>query len=84
MERKDRKRTLERDELTQMIHPEVDRLPERLRAVIVLCDLQSESYDQAAARLRRARRHGSKSSFAREETLRGRIVRRGIALPAVL
>ncbi len=33
----------EREELIHLIHQEVARLPERYRAVIVLCDLQSES-----------------------------------------
>ena len=45
-------RNSERKELIHLIHQEVDRLPERYRAVVVLCDLQSESYNQAAATLR--------------------------------
>jgi RNA polymerase sigma factor (sigma-70 family) len=41
----------ELDELGPLLHREVMRLPERLRAAVVLCDLEGLSYRQAAARL---------------------------------
>jgi RNA polymerase sigma factor (sigma-70 family) len=74
----------EREELCHLIHHEVDCLAERYRVVLVLCDLQGERYERAAAilglpvgtirsRLARAR-----------ERLRDRMVRRGLALPAGL
>jgi RNA polymerase sigma factor (sigma-70 family) len=72
----------EREELGRVIHQEVDRLPARYRLVVVLCDLQSESYETAAARLRvPIGTIRSRLSRARER-LRGRIARRGLALPA--
>jgi RNA polymerase sigma factor (sigma-70 family) len=72
----------EREELGRVIHQEVNRLPARYRLVVVLCDLQSESYETAAARLRvPVGTIRSRLSRARER-LRGRIARRGLALPA--
>jgi RNA polymerase sigma factor (sigma-70 family) len=72
----------EREELGRVIHQEVNRLPARYRLVVVLCDLQSESYETAAARLRvPVGTIRSRLSRARER-LRGRIARRGLAPPA--
>jgi RNA polymerase sigma factor (sigma-70 family) len=82
MERQGPENDPEREELTRLIHQEVDRLPERHRVVVVLCDLQRESYQQATARLRvPVGKVRSRLSRARER-LRRRIVRRGIVLPA--
>jgi RNA polymerase sigma factor (sigma-70 family) len=39
------------DDADQVIHHEIDRLPERYRAPIVLCDLESRSYEEAARQL---------------------------------
>jgi RNA polymerase sigma factor (sigma-70 family) len=73
----------EREELRDLIHQEINRLPERYRVVVVLCDLQSESYETAAARLCvPVGTIRSRLSRAREQ-LRGRIARRGLVLPAV-
>lgn len=66
-------------ELVRMIHEEIDRLPERFRSPLVLCDLQGRTGEQAArhlgwpigtikSRLSRARRR-----------LRDRLVRRGLS-----
>jgi uncharacterized protein (TIGR03067 family) len=75
-------RDAEREELGRVIHQEVNRLPARYRLVVVLCDLQSETYETAAARLRvPVGTIRSRLSRARER-LRGRIARRGLALPA--
>ncbi len=65
------------DELTAVLHEEIDRLPERYRAPVVLCDLEGSTHEQAArhlgwpigtvkSRLTRAR-----------ESLRDRLRRRG-------
>jgi RND family efflux transporter MFP subunit len=70
------------EDLLPLVHAEVDRLPERYRAVIVLCCLEGQSQEHAAqylgctpgavkGRLERGR-----------EVLRKRLVRRGIVLSA--
>jgi uncharacterized protein (TIGR03067 family) len=75
---------LEREELRSLLHQEVDRLPERYRLVVVLCDLQSESYETSAARLGvPVGTVRSRLSRARER-LRSRIGRRDLTLPAGL
>jgi RNA polymerase sigma factor (sigma-70 family) len=63
----------------QVLHAEIDRLPERYRVPIVLCDLQGRSHEQAA-------RHTGwpvgtvKSRLSRaRERLRGRLLRRGLS-----
>jgi RNA polymerase sigma factor (sigma-70 family) len=72
----------EREEMRYLIHREVDRLPERYRVVVVLCDLQSESYEASATRLGvPVGTIRSRLSRARER-LRVQIGRRGLALPA--
>jgi RNA polymerase sigma factor (sigma-70 family) len=38
-------------DLHSILHEEIDRLPDRHRLAVVLCDLEGLSYDQAAARL---------------------------------
>jgi uncharacterized protein (TIGR03067 family) len=64
--------------------PEIDRLPERYRAVVVLCDLQGESYEAAAGRLR-VPVGTVRSRLARaRDRLRVRIDRRGLAVSAAL
>jgi RNA polymerase sigma factor (sigma-70 family) len=73
-----------RDELWHVLHEEIERLPERFRVSVVLCDLEGRTYEQAArhlgwpigtvkSRLNRAR-----------EQLRQRLTRRGLAPGAVL
>jgi RNA polymerase sigma factor (sigma-70 family) len=72
----------QREELRRVIHQEIERLPQRYRVVVVLCDLESESYETAAGRLRvPIGTIRSRLSRARER-LRSQIVRRGLALPA--
>src|SRR5262249_22963550 len=72
------------DDLAAIVHEEVDQLPERYRIPVVLCDLEGRSYEEAA-------RHVGcpvgtvKSRLARgRESLRGRLIRRGVASSAVL
>ena len=39
------------DELERVLHEEIDRLPERYRAPVVLCDLEGCTHEQAARHL---------------------------------
>ncbi len=72
----------DRDSLVAAVHEELDRLPDRYRVPIVLCDLEGRTCDEAA-------RHlgcpigtiASRLSRGRER-LRGRLARRGLA-PAI-
>jgi RNA polymerase sigma-70 factor (ECF subfamily) len=70
------------DDIAPVIHQELDRLPERYRAPILLCCLQGLTREQAAGQL--GWRMGTlQSRLARgRERLRGRLIKRGIA-PAV-
>jgi RNA polymerase sigma factor (sigma-70 family) len=70
------------DEPALVLHEELERLAARYREVIVLCDLEGQTHEQAARRLR-APVGTIKSRLARgREQLRSRLVRRGLA-PAV-
>jgi RNA polymerase sigma factor (sigma-70 family) len=69
-------------ELGEVLHEEIEALPERYRVPIVLCDLEGRSHDEAARHL--GWPVGTvKSRQARgRDRLRARLVRRGVA-PAV-
>src|SRR6185437_10455432 len=70
----------ERDvELERLLHEEIDRLPDRYRSPVVLCDLEGRTYEQAARSL--GWPVGTvKSRLSRgRERLRDRLVRRGVA-----
>lgn len=69
----------DRRELASVLHEELDRLPEKYRAPIVLCYFDSLSHEQAAALL--CWPVGTvRSRLARgRERLRSRLVRRGFA-----
>ncbi len=70
----------ERDlELERLLHEEIDRLPERYRSPVVLCDLEGRTYEQAARHL--GWPVGTvKSRLSRgRERLRDRLIRRGLA-----
>jgi RNA polymerase sigma factor (sigma-70 family) len=73
-----------RDDLGQILHEEVDRLPDRYRVPIVLCDLEGRPHEEAARHL--GCPVGTiKSRLSRgRERLRGRLTRRGISPPAGL
>jgi RNA polymerase sigma factor (sigma-70 family) len=68
-------------ELRQILDEELDRLPEKYRAPLVLCYLQGRTHEQAAREL--GRPHGSMSRHIGRalELLRGRLCRRGVVLP---
>ena len=67
------------DELGRVLHEEIDGLPERYRAPLVLCDLEGRSHTQTARHL--GWPVGTvKSRLARgRQRLRDRLVRRGLA-----
>ena len=79
MSRPRERRRFEADELGAVLHEEIDRLPERYRAPLVLCDLEGRSHEQAARHL--GWPVGTvKSRQARgRERLRDRLRRRGLA-----
>jgi RNA polymerase sigma factor (sigma-70 family) len=67
------------EDLSQVLHEEVDQLPSHYRLPVVLCDLEGHSYEEAARHL--GCPIGTvRSRLARgRERLRGRLVRRGLA-----
>ena len=72
------------DELQGLLHEEIDRLPERYRVPIVLCDLEGCSYEQAARHLGwPVGTVRSRLSRGRER-LRDRLLRRGVTPDAGL
>ncbi len=60
------------------IHAELDRLPERLRAPIVLCHLEGLSNEQAAGQLGLPVRTVQRRLSQGRERLKDRLVRRGV------
>jgi RNA polymerase sigma factor (sigma-70 family) len=68
-----------RDDLGGVLHEEIDRLPDRQRIPVVLCDLEGRTYEEAARHL--GCPVGTvKSRLARgRERLRGELARRGFA-----
>ena len=65
-------------DVTTVLHEEIDRLPNRYRIPVVLCDMEGHTYEEAA-------RHMGcpvgtvRSRLARgREQLRGRLIRRGL------
>ena len=68
----------------EILHEEIDGLPERLRAPVVLCYLEGLTYDAAADRLGlSAVAIRGRLARAREQ-LRRRLTRRGVTVPAGL
>jgi RNA polymerase sigma factor (sigma-70 family) len=72
---------VEQTELVAIVDEEIDHLPDRLRRAVVLCYLDGRTTEQAAQMLGCPRGTVlSRLSTARER-LRGRLTRRGLALP---
>ena len=71
------------DGLGAIVHEEVDRLPDRFRRAVILCDLEGRSLEEAAQSL--GCPVGTvKSRLARgRDRLRGRLTRRGLAPAAI-
>jgi RNA polymerase sigma factor (sigma-70 family) len=75
---------LDRRELRQVLHEEIDRLPERLRKPVLLCYLDGRT-NLEASRLLDCPASTIKDRLGRaREILRDRLGRRGIALSAML
>ena len=71
-------------ELAAILHEEVDRLPDRYRGPVVLCDLDGRTYEEAARALG-CPQGTVKSRLARgRERLRRRLIRRGLAPSAAI
>jgi Skp family chaperone for outer membrane proteins len=70
------------DGLMDLLHEELDRLPERCRVPVVLCDLEGLTHEQAARRLSWPIGTVKSRLMSGRERLRARLVRRGVA-PAV-
>jgi len=72
------------EDVAARLHEEIDRLPERYRVTVVLCDLQGLTHEKAARHL--GWPVGTvKSRLARaRELLRGRLSRSGLEQPAGL
>jgi RNA polymerase sigma factor (sigma-70 family) len=68
--------------LMALLQEEIDRLPERCRVPVVLCDLEGLSHQQAARRLSWPIGTVKSRLMSGRERLRARLVRRGVA-PAV-
>ena len=72
------------DDLLGLLHAEIDRLPARYRAAVIVCDMGGLSHEQAARQL--GWPVGTvKSRLARaRQLLRSRLTARGLAAPAIL
>jgi RNA polymerase sigma factor (sigma-70 family) len=70
------------DGLVALLHEEIDRLPERCRVPVVLCDLEGLTHEQAARRLSWPIGTVKSRLMSGRERLRTRLVRRGVA-PAI-
>src|SRR5438874_9327652 len=70
-------------ELRQVLDEEVQRLPEKYRAPILLCYLQGQTNEEAAALLRCPTGTVKIRLLRGREILRKRLVRRGVALSVV-
>ncbi len=83
-EREDRTTGRPEPDLIPMLHQEIDRLPEKYRAPVILCHLEELTHEAAAQMLHCpiGTVHG-RLSRARD-LLRRRLIRRGVALPAGL
>ncbi|WZO98075.1 RNA polymerase sigma factor [Isosphaeraceae bacterium EP7] len=69
----------DRDERSAILHEELDRLPERYRVPIVLCDLEGQTCEEVAHRLGRSVRTVKTWRARGRERLKGRLTRRGLA-----
>ena len=71
----------EDDPDADILHEEIDRLPERLRAPVVLCYLEGLTYAEAAHRLGLSSVVIQGRLARARERLRPRLVRRGVTVP---
>jgi RNA polymerase sigma factor (sigma-70 family) len=71
-------------ELRSILHEEIQQLPEKYRAPLILCHLEGKSHDEAAHLLGWPRRRVKGRLQRGRERLRYRLIRRGLSLPAGL
>src|SRR5262249_9428750 len=69
-------------EIVALIHAEIERVPERFRRVLVLCGLEGETREQAAAQLGWTVGAVKGSLERARDLLEIRLRRRGVVLPA--
>ena len=74
----------EQDSDPETVHEELDRLPERLKAPVVLCYLEGLSYDAAAHQLELSEGALRGRLSQARKRLRSRLARRGVTVPAAL
>jgi RNA polymerase sigma factor (sigma-70 family) len=67
------------DDLAEVLHEEIDQLPERYRAPVVLCDMEGLTEGQAARRLGRPVGTIRTQITRGRQRLRSRLIRRGLA-----
>jgi RNA polymerase sigma factor (sigma-70 family) len=72
------------NEEVEALHEEIERLPERYRVAVVLCDLQGLTHEEAGRLLGRPVGTVSSRLSRARERLRGRLSRRGMVLPATV
>ncbi len=70
-------------DVAPIVHEELDRLPEKLRLPLVLCDLEGLTYEQAAIRLRWTEPTLRHRLLEARRRLRGRLARRGVTAGAM-
>ena len=78
----DRRHALTPSEDLTLLHHEIRRLPEKYRAVVVLCDLERQSHEDAARQLNWPVGTVKGRLFRARNLLRERLIRRGVSLSA--
>jgi membrane fusion protein, multidrug efflux system len=74
----------EQEELKRLLDHEVNRLPERLRALVVLCYLEGKTVDEAAVQIGCPRGTAASRLARARQRLRRRLAGRGLSLAAGL
>jgi RNA polymerase sigma factor (sigma-70 family) len=67
------------DDISSVLHEEIDRLPERYRLPLLLCDLESQSHQEAAKRLGWPLGTVKSRQARGRQRLRARLTRRGLS-----
>ncbi len=70
-------------DLAALLHEEIDRLPERHRLPVVLCDLEGLTYEQAARQLRWTVPTLRNRLARARQRLKARLASRGMIIPAI-